>query len=76
MNILRLNFGHNSSFTLLKKGLMVLSCEEERYVNEKHTRSFPINAINNCLKTSRTKVKDIYYISWFFSKKIYWRILF
>lgn len=58
MNILRLNLGHDCSCTVKKKGLMVLTCEEERYFKEKHTRSFPINAINDCLKIGRTKVKD------------------
>lgn len=58
MNILRQDLGHDCSCTVKKKGLMVLTCEEERYFKEKHTRSFPINAINDCLKIGRTKVKD------------------
>ena len=71
MNILGLNFGHDSACTLLKKGAVVAACEEERYNKEKHTRAFPINAINDCLKIGRLKIKDIDVISVGFLPKKY-----
>ena len=71
MNILGLNFGHDSACTLLKKGSIVAACEEERYNKEKHTRAFPINAINDCLKIGRLKIKDIDVISVGFLPKKY-----
>ena len=63
MNILGLNLGHDSSSTLIIKGKVVAACEEERYTKLKHTRSFPINSINDCLKKGKIKINDINIIS-------------
>ena len=63
MNILGLNLGHDSSCTLIKKGKIVAACEEERYTKLKHTRTFPINAINDCLKKGKIKIRDVDIIS-------------
>ena len=71
MNILGINFGHDSACTLLKKGAIVAACEEERYNKEKHTKAFPINAIKDCLKIGRLKIKDIDVISVGFLPKKY-----
>ena len=43
--------GHDSSACLSVDGKLVAACEEERFTKEKHTRDFPIFAINECLKT-------------------------
>ena len=53
MKILGLNLGHDSSCTLLVDGKIIAACEEERYSKQKHTRSFPINAIKDCLKIGK-----------------------
>ncbi|MDC1280520.1 hypothetical protein N8Z07_04350, partial [Pelagibacteraceae bacterium] len=71
MNILGLNLGHDSSSTLIKKGEVVAACEEERYTKLKHTTTFPINAINDCLKIGNIKIKDIDVISIGFLPKKY-----
>ncbi len=63
MKILGLNLGHDSSCTLLVNGKVIAACEEERYSKQKHTRSFPINAIKDCLKIGKLKIKDINKIS-------------
>ena len=55
MNILGLNLGHDSSSALFKKGEIVAACEQERYSKLKHTREFPIDAINDCLKIGKLK---------------------
>jgi len=71
MNILGLNLGHDSSCTLIKNGKIIAACEEERYTKLKHTRTFPINAINSCLKIGNIQIKDIDKISVGFLPKKY-----
>ena len=58
--ILGLNFGgHDTSACLMKNGILLAACEEERYTKEKHTRNFPKNAINDCLKIAKISINDI-----------------
>ena len=71
MNILGLNLGHDSSCTLIKNGKIIAACEEERYTKLKHARTFPINAINSCLKIGNIQIKDIDKISVGFLPKKY-----
>jgi len=71
MNILGLNLGHDSSCTLLKNGKIVAACEEERYTKIKHNRTFPINAIKDCLKIGKIRIEDINTISVGFLPKKY-----
>jgi carbamoyltransferase len=63
MKILGLNLGHDSSSALFINGEIIAACEEERYSKLKHTRAFPIKAINDCLKIGNLKVNDIDIIS-------------
>lgn len=63
MNILGLNLGHDSSSALFKRGEIVAACEQERYSKLKHTREFPIDAINDCLKIGKLKISDVDLIS-------------
>ena len=63
MKILGLNLGHDSSSALFINGEIIAACEEERYSKLKHTREFPIKAINDCLKIGNLKVNDIDIIS-------------
>ena len=58
--ILGLNFGgHDTSACLMKNGILLAACEEERYTKEKHTRDFPKNAINDCLKIAKISINDV-----------------
>ena len=58
--ILGLNFGgHDTSACLMKNGELLSACEEERYTKEKHTKDFPKNAINDCLKQANLSINDI-----------------
>ena len=58
--ILGLNFGgHDTSACLMKNGELLSACEEERYTKEKHTRDFPKNAINDCLKQANISINDV-----------------
>ena len=43
-------FYHDSAACILKDGKILAAAEEERFTRKKHDTSFPINAINYCLK--------------------------
>jgi len=58
--ILGLNYGgHDTSACLMKNGNLITACEEERYIKQKHTRNFPKNAINDCLKKANLSINDV-----------------
>lgn len=60
MNILGINYGgHDTSAALMIDGKLIAACEEERYIKDKHTRVFPANAVNDCLKMAGLSIKDI-----------------
>src|SRR3989339_580288 len=53
---------HDASAALLKDGKIVAAAEEERFTRKKHDTSFPINAINYCLKSQNIAINDIDYV--------------
>ncbi len=58
--VLGLNYGgHDTSACLMKNGNLLAACEEERYTKRKHTRDFPKNAINDCLKKANISINDV-----------------
>ena len=59
-NVLGLNYGgHDTSACLMKDGKLIVACEEERYSKQKHTRDFPKNATNDCLKKANISILDV-----------------
>ena len=56
---------HDASAALLKDGVVVAAAAEERFTRKKHDVSFPINAINYCLKSQNISIKDIDYIGFY-----------
>lgn len=58
-------FYHDSSAALLKNGLIVAAAQEERFTRKKHDTSFPINAIEYCLKSQNITIKDIGYMGFY-----------
>jgi len=56
---------HDASAALLKDGVIVAAAEEERFTRKKHDISFPINAINYCLKSQNITVEDLKYIGFY-----------
>ena len=62
--VLGLNFGgHDTSACLMVNGKLLVACEEERYTKQKHTRDFPKNAINDCLKQVNLSIENIHEIT-------------
>lgn len=50
---------HDSSACLLIEGKLISAAQEERFTRIKHDKSFPINAINFCLKQNNLIIDDI-----------------
>ena len=51
MKILGIKYGgHDSSAALMVDGNLIAACAQERYTKDKHSRKFPLEAINDCLK--------------------------
>jgi len=52
-------FYHDASAALLRDGKIVAAAQEERFTRKKHDVSFPINAIEYCLKSQNISINDI-----------------
>ncbi len=60
MKILGIKYGgHDTSAALMVDGKLIAACAQERYSLDKHSRKFPIDAINDCLKIGGLKIEDI-----------------
>ncbi len=58
-------FYHDSAASLLKDGKVITAVEEERFSRIKHDNSFPLKAIEYCLKANGLKIDDIDYIAYY-----------
>lgn len=52
-------FYHDSAAALIKGGEIIAAAEEERFTRVKHTRDFPVNAINYCLKEGNITLNEV-----------------
>ncbi len=52
-------FYHNSAAALVKNGVVICACEEERFTRKKGDSAFPINAIMYCLEQENLTFEDI-----------------
>ena len=48
--------GHDTSAALAIDNKIVAAAEQERYDLNKHSKNFPIDAINDCLNISKLKI--------------------
>ena len=63
-NILGIKFGgHDTAASLLMNGKIVAACAQERFTHDKHSRLFPIDAIQKCLQIGKIKITDIHEIA-------------
>jgi carbamoyltransferase len=58
-------FYHDASAALLKDGKIVVAVQEERFTRKKHDISFPINAVEYCLKSQDITIDDIDYVGFY-----------
>lgn len=64
MNILGINFYyHDSTACIVSDGQLVVAIEEERLTRKKHSKDFPVIAIDKCLEVARLKPADIDYVA-------------
>lgn len=59
------SYYHDSAASLIKDGKVLWAIEEERFTRKKHDNSFPVNAINFCLKEAKIKARDLDYIAYY-----------
>ncbi|OGC91225.1 MAG: hypothetical protein A2142_07705 [candidate division Zixibacteria bacterium RBG_16_48_11] len=66
MNILGISaFYHDSAACLIQEGKIIACAQEERFSRIKHDFSFPIQAINYCLKEGKISVNDLDFIGFY-----------
>jgi carbamoyltransferase len=58
-------FYHDSAAVLLKDGKIIAAFQEERFTRIKQDKSFPVNAIGNCLKIAGITLKDVDFICYY-----------
>jgi len=51
--------GHDTSAALAIDNKIVAAAEQERYDLNKHSKNFPIDAINDCLNISKLKISNV-----------------
>ena len=58
--VLAINYdGHDTSAAISIGDKIIAACEQERYDGLKHSRKFPVDAINDCLKIAKTSIKKL-----------------
>jgi len=43
----------------MRDGKLIAACEQERYTLDKHSRKFPVDAINDCLLRGRVSIDEV-----------------
>ncbi len=51
-------FYHDSAAAVIRDGKIIAAAQEERFTRKKHDESFPINAIEFCIKQSGIDIND------------------
>ena len=58
-------FYHDSAAALVVDGRIVAAAQEERFTRKKHDESFPIRAVDYCLKEPGIEAKDVDYVAFY-----------
>ncbi len=62
-------FYHDASATLLKDGVIIAAAQEERFTRIKHDTSFPVHAVEYCLKSAGITINEVNFVG-FYEKPI------
>lgn len=66
MRVLGLSFDyHDSAATLIEDGKIIFAIQEERMSRIKNDKSFPLKAIQECLKFRNIEINDVDYITYY-----------
>ena len=49
---------HDTSAALMIDGKLIAACEQERYTLDKHSKRFPIDAIQDCLRIGGVTIDE------------------
>ncbi len=71
MNILGINFSNDSAASLVQNGHVVAASQEERFTRQKHDASFPVRAIDYCLKAGGIRMDDVDEVAFFWNPGIH-----
>lgn len=64
MNILGINnVFHDTTACIVRDGQLIVAIEQERLSRQKHTRAFPYEAIDECLKIAGITYKDVDHVA-------------
>lgn len=63
--------GMDAAAAIIKNGKIIAACAEERFTGQKHTGSFPKNAIDACLKIAGITINDVSLIAHNFNYEPY-----
>tara|TARA_B100000787_G_scaffold36947_1_gene25965 strand:+ start:1502 stop:3337 length:1836 start_codon:yes stop_codon:yes gene_type:complete len=58
-------FYHDSAAAILVDGRIIAAAQEERFTRKKHDPSYPVNAINYCLKEAGLSLSQVNYIAFY-----------
>ena len=58
-------FYHDCAAALIVDGKIIAAAQEERFTRKKHDPSYPINAINYCLKEAKLSLEQVDYIAFY-----------
>ena len=58
-------FYHDSAAAILVDGRIIAAAQEERFTRKKHDPSYPVNAINYCLKEAGLSLSQVNYITFY-----------
>jgi carbamoyltransferase len=63
VNILGISaYYHDSAAALVRDGIIVAACQEERFTRRKHDAAFPAHAISSCLEQGGIALRDVDYL--------------
>ncbi len=58
-------FYHDSAVCLLKDGKIIAAAQEERFTRKKHDASFPVHAVEYCLKEAEIQIQDVHALTFY-----------
>ena len=58
-------FYHDSAACLVKDGEIIAAAQEERFTRKKHDASFPLRAVEYCLKEAGIGINDVSYVAFY-----------
>mgnify|MGYP003667537133 CR=1 FL=1 len=58
-------FYHDSAVAIIRDGEVVAAASEERFTRQKHDASFPLHAMNECLRMADADIGDLDYVGFY-----------